>query len=127
MRKSLLALLVLTLAGCSGSDPGDLTDPIEDDPMGPVLVDALAAYNAGNLSANVHRLTNATVGSGAEIDAAGDFLFVDSGNVIHILNVSNPLEAVEVSTIDPPGSVEDVKVSDDGNWLFIGDDAEAGG
>jgi hypothetical protein len=89
------------------------------------LVDALAAYDAGNASANVHRLADPYVGSGAEIDACGDFLFVDAGSAVKILNVSDPADAVEVGEVTGLPGILDVKVSDDCMWLFVGEDAEA--
>lgn len=117
----LLSLLCLTvLAGCSGSEPasdapGSRSSPLED---------ALAAYNAGKASANMHRLGQWGEGA-AEIDACGHWLFVDAGAAVQILDVSDPSSPEEVSRVEGLPGILDVKASDDCEWLFVGEDAEA--
>ena len=116
----LLSFLSLTaLAGCSGSEPAS------DDPgsMEPGLTDALAAYNAGEESANIHRLGEWGNGA-AEIDACDNWLFVDAGAAVQILDVSDPANPVEVSKVEGLPSILDVKSSDDCEWLFVGNDAQ---
>ncbi|MFA5943359.1 MAG: hypothetical protein WC876_02715 [Candidatus Thermoplasmatota archaeon] len=115
-----LALLALTaLAGCSDDAPAD--DGAE--PVAP-LVDALAAYNAGEASANIERLGD-WAGGTQEIDAWSHYLFVDDDADVQILDVADPLNIVEVGRFTGLVDIQDVKVSDDGQWLFIGNDEEA--
>lgn len=115
MRKALLAV-VLLLAGCA--------DPVTpgDEPA-PILEDALALYNNGAPTANLARLSQLDVG-GAEVDACGKFLFTDSGAAVDIVDVSDPAAPTLIGTFTAPASIEDVKVSDDCQWLFIGNDEE---
>jgi hypothetical protein len=115
-----LAILSLTaLSGCSGADPADEGAG----PMGPPLEDALAAYDAGNESANIHRLGEWGEGA-AEIDACDQWLFVDAGAAVQILDVSDPSSPEEVSRVEGLPSILDVKSSDDCQWLFVGNDAQ---
>lgn len=121
MRKAFLLAILLAsaFAGCVDGDDGDDSPK----PALPVsLEDALAAFTAGEASANMHRLGEFAQ-SGSEVDACGDLLFVDQANTVRILNVSDPSNPVEVGSYTGP-SVEDVKVSDDCQWLFIGNDEE---
>lgn len=123
MRGATLAFLLalMTLAGCVGDDAANGGTSMSDG--APPLVDALAAYQAGEPSANINRLSQ--WGGGAqEADAWGDYLFVDRGANVTILDVSLPGDFEEVSTIEGLVDIQDVKVSDDGNWLFIGNDEE---
>lgn len=116
--------IAIAIAGCVAApvDPAGVPAP-------PVLADALAALEAGEPSANLELLGEWKDGNGAEADAWGDLLFVDAGPAVVVLNVSDPTEPVEVARVPaPPGvSILDVKVSDDGKFLFIGDDQEASG
>lgn len=117
----LSTLLLAGLAGCAGSDGGDgasggsATVPLED---------ALAAYRAGEPSANVERLGQWGEGA-AEIDACDHWLFVDAGAAVQVLDVSDPSSPVEVSRVEGLPGILDVKSSDDCDWLFVGEDAEA--
>lgn len=122
---TLTALLCLTaLSGCltDASEPvGD--DFVRDDPL--VLVDALAAWAAGETSANVDLLGIWGEGGGEEVDAWGDYLFVDRGSTVHIVQrtveADGSLRLETVSSV-PLAGPKDVKVSDDGNWMFVGND-----
>lgn len=116
MRKALLAV-VLLLAGCT--DP-----PAADDGVTPVaLEDAASLYDAGATNANLERLAQLDVG-GAEVDACGNLLFTDSGAAVDIVDVTDPRAPTLVGSFTAPASIEDVKVSDDCQWLFIGNDEE---
>ncbi len=126
-----LLLSILGLSALSGclSDTQELGD---DDlvvaPQVPDLEDALAAWSAGNVSANMDFLGAWGEGGGEEADAWGDYLFVDRGSTIHILqrtwNSDGSVSLDTVSTIEVPGA-KDVKVSDDGMWAFVGNDEQA--
>lgn len=115
----LVLLLVSLLAGCA-STPA--TGPSPGPTAGPALDDAAAAFDAGAASSNIERLGQWGGGT-AEVDSWNEFLFVDTGAAVQILNMSDPSLPVEVGTITLPG-VLDVKVSDDGAWMFVGEDAE---
>ena len=115
----------LLLAGCLGAPSDDIEPESIVDP--PLLADALAALEAGEPLANMHLLGEFRDGSGSEVDAWGDFLFVMRSGTVRILNVSDVANITEVAVLDPEHAVLDVKVSDDGDYLFIGDDAEASG
>lgn len=124
MRKALalpIFLVTLLVAGCTDPTAPDVDD--DASPMGPGLADALASYNAGNASANLHRLAQLDVG-GSEIDACGHLLFTDSGTAVDIVDVSDVAAPTLVGSFTAPASIEDVKVSDDCQWLFIGNDEE---
>lgn len=86
----------------------------------------MAALEAGAPSANIDLLGAWNQGGGQEADAWGDHLFVDRGNEVFILDVSDPRSIEQVSSIALP-EVVDVKVSDDGQWLFAGGDESASG
>lgn len=119
---SLLSLLGASLlAGCADDGGGK---PDGDAMAGPVLVDALAAYNAGEPSANMQRLGQWGEGA-AEVDACGHWLFVDAGAAVQILDVTDPANPQEVSRVEGLPGILDVKSSDDCDWLFVGEDAEA--
>ncbi len=122
MRKALL-VAVLLLAGCAGpaDDPAD--DPSPPGPPSVALADANAAHDAGAESANVERLGQVDVG-GAEIDACGHFLYTDSGDHVDIVDVSDPAAMTLVGTFASPVDIQDLKVSDDCRWMFIGNDEE---
>lgn len=119
MHKALVLLLAVAfLAGCT--DAKEDVEPIVEQP---VLDDALALFLAGNASANIVRLGSFDTGS-AEVDACNDLVFADMGNTIHILDVHDPTNIVEVATFNNGHSVEDVKVSADCQWMFLGNDEE---
>lgn len=117
MRKSLVLALLL-LAGCTDAPSSD-----NDGTPLPALEDALGAYMAGNLTSNLHRLAQLEVG-GAEIDACGHLLFADSGTAVDIVDIQDMSAPTLVGSFTAPASIEDVKVSDDCRWLFIGNDEE---
>lgn len=120
-----VVLAALLLAGCVAPPAEDVDAQAALDDV--VLEDALAALDAGAPAANVALLGEFRDGSGSELDAWGDFLFVMRSGTVRILDVSDPANITEVSVIDPEHAVLDVKVSDDGAYLFVGDDAEASG
>ncbi len=126
MRAWLLAGLMITVAlsGCASTSPGE-PEPVVTEPE-PVLEDALAAILAGNTTVNLEVL-GSWEQSGEEADAWGDYIFVDAGSTVRILHrlaTRGTFEVEEVSSITVPGP-KDVKVSDDGEWLFIGNDEQA--
>lgn len=121
--RNLLVLVLLAmsaLAGCSDNPPAD-----DADGAGPQLVDALAAYDAGAESANIDHLGQWDAGGGTqEIDAWGHYLFVDDDADVQILDVKDPLNVEEVGRFTGLTDIQDIKISDDGDWLFIGNDQE---
>ncbi len=122
---TLTGLLALTaLSGCLGDGAEDTDDLAGAAAIAPVLEDALTAWHAGNVSANVDVLGQWGEGGGEEIDAWGDYLFVDRGSTVHI--VHRTVEADGGVTLDTVSDIavpaKDVKVSDDGDWLFVGND-----
>ncbi len=129
-RRLLLAFVLLgpALAGCIGDTGDQPLDPVDtEDAARRALEDPMAALDAGNTSANLELLGQWGQGGAEEVDPWEDHLFVDRGNTVHILNVSDPRNPEEVSQIAGAASVVDVKVSDDGDYLFLGDDTEASG
>ena len=122
MRVLGIAVSILLLAGCVGSavDPAAVPDA-------PALVDAVEAFLADEPAANVHLLGEWREANGAEMDAHGDRLFVMSGNAVVVLNATDPSNLTEEARIQSPVRVLDVKVSDDGAFLFIGNDAYLSG
>lgn len=127
---TLLALLLAApaLAGCIGTDGEDAIDPTNASvPSTADLEDVQAALEAGNESANLDVLGHWRESGAQEVDPWGEFLFVSRGDRVAILDVSDPQNPTETATItDLPASL-DVKVSDDGRFLFVGDDQEASG
>ncbi|HJQ93727.1 MAG TPA: hypothetical protein VJ874_05525, partial [Candidatus Thermoplasmatota archaeon] len=121
MRSWLLVIVSGTLlAGCSGAGLG--ADGEADAPW-PTMVDALAAYNAGQQSANMERLGQWGE-RGDEIDACDHWLFVDAGATVQILDMTDPANPVEVADVVGLPDIQDVKSSDDCQWLFVGNDQE---
>lgn len=121
--RALAVAALLLLAGCV-APPIDTAST--DTPAG-TLVDAVAALEAGEPLANFHLLGSWGEKNGAEADAWGDLLFVMSGNEVIVLNVSDPADLREEARVASPARVLDVKVSDDGKFLFIGNDEELSG
>lgn len=123
MRNLLLvaALLGTALSGC-------VDEPVSDvEGQAVELVDATAAALAGEPAANIDLLGHWEVTGGEEIDAWEDLLFVDRGPQIEIVRTHATEGSVtfeEVSTFDGAPGPKDVKVSDDGQWLFIGNDEQ---
>jgi hypothetical protein len=130
MNKTLVALFVVAaLAGCASND-GEVPAPaLDETPAGPAKLDSVAAARAAN-NASVNLLPIGSIAlGGEESDAWGDYVFVDRGSVISIIQmafVNDSVEFSEVSSITATGP-KDVKVSDDGNWLFLGNDEQASG
>lgn len=122
MRLPALAALALLFAGCVASP----VDPAATPPL-PDLVDAAEAYVKGEPSANVHLLGEWKERNGAEADAWRDHLFVMSGNDVLVLNVTDPANLTEEARIASPVRVLDVKVSDDGKFLFVANDGYLSG
>lgn len=124
MRVPLALALGLTLfAGCLGAP----VDPASVEDAAPTLVDAIAAIEAGEPSANIHLLGEWKESNGAEAASWGDLLFVMSGTEVIVLNITDPSEPTEVARIKAPARVLDVKVSHDGKYLFTGNDAYLSG
>lgn len=126
MHRSLaIALVVVALAGCASEDP--VPEPVTmTNP--PLLDDAGAALANGAPDVNLEKLANIALG-GEEADAWGDYLFLDRGSNIDIVRMdlsSGSLEFTEVSSITATGP-KDVKVSDDGAWMFLGNDEQLSG
>ncbi len=120
MRWIALLFVAVTFAGCAGQvDP---PEPIVETPV--ELDDAMALYAAGAESANM-ALLGTWEQSSEEADAWEDYIFLDAGSTIQILQNTDRagLELVEVSSISGTGP-KDVKVSDDGKYLFIGNDEQ---
>ena len=117
-----LAFVALALAGCvqAPDDVSSQAAPVE-------LEDALALLEGGAPSANVELLGEWRNGGAAEAAAHGDLLYVMRGGRVDVLNVSDPEDIVEVGVVEGPHAVKDVKLSDDGKYLFLGDDARLSG
>lgn len=117
-----LGLVTVILAGCIGETPttgdGDLAPAYE-------LVDALAALKDGEPTANMELLGRLDDGGNQEIDAWGDYLFVMKNPRMVIYDIADPADIQKVGEITLPG-VKDVKVSNDGQWAFIGNDGGLG-
>ncbi len=120
-----LSVALVALAGCATQD--DATDSGSKAPLpgAPLLEDAYAAWNAGNLTANVRPVGHWQQSGGEEADGCGDWVAVDRGSQVHILGVvwaDGNATFVELAVItDAPGP-KDVKWSDDCDWLFVGND-----
>jgi hypothetical protein len=122
--------LVIALAGCLGGDDGTENDQFDE--RGPdsyqydgPFVDATAAKLAGEASANIELLGTWEQSGAAEVDIWSHYMAVMRGGDVHILDISNASAPVEVSIITETPRVLDVKWSDDGAYLFIGDDTQA--
>lgn len=126
MRASAMLALVLlgsVLAGCVGS--GDEGIETTEAPDGSAdLVDPIEALEDGQRQANVELLSEWRDGNGQEADVWGDLLAVDQGSTIRILDVSDPGKLEEVGSWSGAASPVDVKFTDDGRYLLVGDDAE---
>ena len=126
MHKSVLAaLLLIAFAGCAEND-----EPTDPDPAAPepTLADVGAALDGGQPLINLERIGHIALG-GEEADAWGDYIFVDQGSTIRILQMTLDNGTAlfsEVSSFTATAP-KDVKVSDDGNWLFLGNDDPASG
>lgn len=116
-----LVLLGLLFAGCLQAPPDDIQRASADPAA---LMDPLAALDAGEPAANLRLLGEWRNGNGAEIAAFGDLLYVMRAGTVQVLNVSDPSNITEVAVIKGNHGVLDVKLSDDGKYLFIGDDQE---
>lgn len=123
-----IVLLVPALTGCIG-DTGDEIGATDAPTASgtPGLEDVQAALEAGNTSANLDLLGEWGEGGTEEADPWQDYLFVDRGPMVNILDVSDPRSPENVSVITDIPTPVDVKVSDDGRFLFIGNDQEASG
>lgn len=122
MRSLAGVLALLTLAGCLA--------PAASDDVGPTsaavpLADPLAALDAGEPRSNLHLLGAWSNGNGAEVAAHGDLLYVMRAGAVQVLDVADPAEIKEVAVVKGAHGVLDVKVSDDGKYIFVGDDQEA--
>ncbi len=121
-----VAMIAIGLSGCA-SAPVDGEPVIETPGFVPgELDDALAAWLAGNQSANLE-LIGQWQQSAAEIDAWEDHVAVWSGSnvvILHRQDDNGTVAFTEVSSIGGTGS-KDVKWSDDGDWIFIGNDEQA--
>ncbi len=128
MRASALLALVLlgsVMAGCIGG--GDESIETTESPTAKAnLEDPLEALEAGERQANIDLLSEWREGGGQEADAWEGYLFVDQGDQIRILDISDPNKTEPVGQWSGAASPVDVKVSDDGRWAFVGDDTEGG-
>ncbi|MGB1586779.1 MAG: LVIVD repeat-containing protein [Thermoplasmatota archaeon] len=125
MHKLLVALLaMLALAGCATE--GETSAEPEPEPEPVSLPDAEAALAAGERAANLVHLGGIDLG-GEEADGCGDYLAVDQGSVIRIVqmgfDVDGSVLLSEISSIAGNGP-KDVKWSDDCNYLVTGNDAQ---
>ena len=125
MRRALALLLpfALLLTGCLGASQ----DTVEPQAAPPVLVDALAALQEDAPAANVALLGEWRNGGAAEVAAHGDLLYVMRAGAVQVLDVSDPSNITEVGVVKGPHRVLDVKLSDDGKYLFVGDDNRLSG
>ncbi len=124
----LIALLVAaSFAGCVAEDPQEPTPPPPEEPAPVQLADALAAWRIGATNANLAPLVAWGQGGGEEADAWGDYVFIDRGSTLYVLQMvwqnGTVVELVEVGSVSATAP-KDVKVSDDGQWLFVGNDAQ---
>lgn len=115
----LTAFLSTALAGCIQADDPTGGTALDDETQ-VRLEDALAALDAGNLSANIHRLGSFDEPA-QEVDAWEDYLVVMQNPKMKILDISNASDPQLVSELQLSG-VKDVKWSDDGEYIFVGDD-----
>lgn len=126
MRASALLALVLlgsAMAGCIGG--GDESIETTGSPPGMEdLEDPVQALQDGQRQANIDLVSEWREGGAQEADAWDGYLFVDQGNQIRILDVSDPNKTEPVGQWSGAASPVDVKVSDDGRWAFVGDDTE---
>lgn len=123
MRWLPLLFVMTAFAGCASDAPAGDPEVPEDPAV--ELEDALAAYRAGNETSNL-ALVGEYDNTGEEADAWQDYVFVDAGSTVRILQqigVNGTWELAEVAAIPGTGP-KDVKVSDDGEWLFIGNDEQ---
>jgi hypothetical protein len=129
MRRALglvVLLLAAGFAGCLGSEDTADVDPASQDTTNTTadLEDVQQALEDGDPSANVDVLNEYKDGVGEEAEPAGDLLYVDRGDYVSIFDVSREDSVEEVGRIEDVPTVLDVKVSDDGNYAFIGDDQQ---
>jgi len=117
-------MVVMALGGCTSSD-GPVAMP--DAPV--TLEDARAVSDAGGRMANLELLGQIDLG-GEEADAWGAYVAVDRGSTVSILQMAfeadGGVSLSEVSSITAAGP-KDVKWSDDGAYLFLGNDEQASG
>ncbi len=124
MKWMLAFVVALTaLAGCLEGNDADVDGPAAT----AELVDALAAWQAGEPAANLELLGAYENGNSAEIDAWENYLAVMRGGTTTILDVTDPSSPVEVAINSEVPRVLDVKWSDDGEYIFVGDDERASG
>ena len=119
-RLCLLLAFAFLAAGCASA-------PAREADAGPeaaVLEDSLAAYRSGSRLSNMEELARFG-GTSAELDAWGHYLFADEGSRLVIYDVQDPAAPMQVGEVNGLPGVLDAKVSDDGDWLFVGEDAEA--
>lgn len=119
----MLALLSVSLAGCvndtnDGNDGSNGGEPVE-------LDDALAAWGDGDDRANMEKLGEWENGGTAEIDAWDHYLAIMRAGGVDIVDIRNPTEPTTVARNEEPAAVKDVKWSDDGMFLFTGNDERA--
>ncbi len=118
----MLALLGAGLAGCID----DTTEGNGDGGGSNVaLDDALAAWDAGTNRSNVEKLGEWDNGGTAEIDAWENYLAIMRAGGVDIVDVRDPTMPTTVSRNEEPAAVKDVKWSDDGHFLFTGNDERA--
>lgn len=121
--KFLLAILVAAtaFAGCLGDDGSSNT------PEPQPLDDAMAAFDAGLTAANIEKIGEYAQGNSAEIDAWENYLAVMQGGQVRILDIRDPTNPLEVGLNNQVPRVLDVKWSNDGQYIFVGDDERLSG
>ncbi|PSG97238.1 hypothetical protein BRD56_06140 [Thermoplasmatales archaeon SW_10_69_26] len=119
-----LVLLAPGFAGCVGTTSEEGIDAASQDAVNASdeLEDVQEALDAGEPSANVDVLGAWKNGVSEEADPHQDKIFVDRGDKVAILDVSKKDDPEKVGEIADLPTALDVKVSDDGNYAFIGDD-----
>lgn len=132
MQRMLALMLVATaMAGCASEEPAPDAAPQELPPTPTAHDLAAAARDAladGAPDVNLRKLANFPAG-GEEADAWGDYLFLDRGSnidIVHMDVADGNVSFSEVSSFTATGP-KDVKVSDDGNFLFLGNDEQLSG
>jgi hypothetical protein len=122
-----LALLLVApaIAGCVGSTDEDVAPASRMSAnVSEELEDVQEALDAGETSANVDVLGTWKDGVSQEADPWQDKVFVGRGGHVAILNVSKQDAPEEEGEITDVPRALDVKVSDDGNYAFVGDDQQ---
>ncbi len=126
MKWMMALLLSLTaVSGCISDFGSSETDGSSVD--APELVDALAARMAGEPFANLQQIGEYAEGNSAEIDIWENYMAIMRGGAVTLIDIADPTNPVEVAVSMAAPGVKDVKWSNDGNYIFVGNDDRAGG